>query len=475
MSSLADQFLDDIGSSSSESPPSSPPPSTPSNPSSNSLQTSSRISTSLQASLSNLLSQLHSASHSSASSKYDLVLSCTRLVSTIDEEISLLHTHLQRAFAPRFPELETLIFNPLDYARVAKLCANALHLSKVGLHAILPSATVITIQVTASASAGRPLKPDELQEVHALCDALTQLDHRKGELLAYVEQGAGLLAPNLVEIVGGAVAAKLMGLAGGLEELSKMPSCNVQALGKLRKGLQGTSTMTTRMHEGVIYTCPLVISVPKKYRWKAGRVVSGKAVLAARVDACRKGGNAEVGKKLKKAMQEKFDKWQEMKIAKTQKPLPVPGDEMKRKHRGGKRARKEKERLGITDLRKLAKRVKFGELQEESRSNDLENEGMGTSGTGRVRVRSVKTDTVSMAAKRKLSKIKKEEGISEAERMGITGGALDFGKEGGLQLGAVRRGARDDRSEQKSVYFSTTTPFRGVRKEEPKMDEASHN
>lgn len=37
-----------------------------------------------------------------------------------------------------------------------------------------------------------------------------------------------MLAPNLSAIVGTTVAAKLLGVAGGLNALAKMPACNVQ-------------------------------------------------------------------------------------------------------------------------------------------------------------------------------------------------------------------------------------------------------
>jgi U4/U6 small nuclear ribonucleoprotein PRP31 len=40
------------------------------------------------------------------------------------------------------------------------------------------------------------------------------------------------VAPNLSAVVGTEVAAKLMGVAGGLLALSRMPACNVQASGK---------------------------------------------------------------------------------------------------------------------------------------------------------------------------------------------------------------------------------------------------
>lgn len=402
--------------------------------------------------------------------EYNLVVKCMEITVEIDEEILSLHRQLVEAYAPNFPELETLIFNPLDYARVAKLAANEEDLKKVDLRRVLPSGTVITVQVTAASSARRKLVPNELNRIYQLCDALISLDESRAKILEYVESRAGYLAPNLVEIVGGAVAAKLMGIAGGLKQLAYMPSCNVKVLGKGKKSLQGTSSATTRLHEGVIFTCPLVTNLPKQYRSKAGDVITGKASLAARVDACREQRDGGMGRQLRQKLDEKFMKWQEPPPAKTLKPLPVPGDEAKRKHRGGKRARREKERLGLTDVRRLANRVKFGQ-QEEIVGNDLENEGFGmfgAEGSKRLRIQSKKTDTVSIAAKRRLAKQKNRDGISEAVALGISTNLAD-----GIELGAmtpapggVGLGSMDAKAtKNESNYFSSSTPFLGIKKD----------
>ena len=57
----------------------------------------------------------------------------------------------------------------------------------------------------------------------------------------------------------------------------------------------------------------------------------------------------------------KFDKWQEPPPVKSVKALPAPIDPG-RKKRGGRRYRKMKERLGLTEMRKQANRMNFGEV-----------------------------------------------------------------------------------------------------------------
>lgn len=48
------------------------------------------------------------------------------------------------------------------------------------------------------------------------------------QILQFVESRMHKIAPNLSAVVGTEVAAKLMGVAGGLLALSKIPACNVQ-------------------------------------------------------------------------------------------------------------------------------------------------------------------------------------------------------------------------------------------------------
>lgn len=70
----------------------------------------------------------------------------------------------------------------------------------------------------------------------------------------------------------------------------------------------------------------------------------------------------QVGYELKDEIERKFDKWQEPPPVKQVKPLPAPLDGQ-RKKRGGRRYRKMKERLGLTEIRKQANRMSFGEVR----------------------------------------------------------------------------------------------------------------
>ncbi len=87
------------------------------------------------------------------------------------------------------------------------------------------------------------------------------------------------LAPNLTVILGSSVSAKLMGVAGGLNNLAKIPACNILVLGANKKTNLGLSSMHQQKHAGVIYQCDLVMTTPSDFRKKAARVTSGKYVF----------------------------------------------------------------------------------------------------------------------------------------------------------------------------------------------------
>lgn len=47
------------------------------------------------------------------------------------------------------------------------------------------------------------------------------------QIFSYVSSRMNVLAPNLSTIIGPTTAAKLLGVAGGLAALAKLPACNV--------------------------------------------------------------------------------------------------------------------------------------------------------------------------------------------------------------------------------------------------------
>jgi U4/U6 small nuclear ribonucleoprotein PRP31 len=100
----------------------------------------------------------------------------------------------------------------------------------------------MSVTVSFSASTGKLLSEKDLNSVIKLADEILDLDTSKQTMLNYLERRMNLIAPNVSAIVGTRVASKLIASAGGIQELSKIPACNVQVIGAQKKALNGLST-----------------------------------------------------------------------------------------------------------------------------------------------------------------------------------------------------------------------------------------
>lgn len=190
--------------------------------------------------------------------EYQLIVEANNLTVEIDDEISTVHKYTRDMYAKRFPELESLVPSALDYIKTVQLLDNDLEVGKVDLTEILPSATKMVVSVTASTTQGERLEPDELERIMESCQMALDLVEAKAKIFGYVESRMSFIAPNTSWIVGAKAAAQLMGSAGGVSGLSKMPACNVLLLGAQKKTLTGFSSAAILPHTGHIYYCDLV-------------------------------------------------------------------------------------------------------------------------------------------------------------------------------------------------------------------------
>lgn len=92
---------------------------------------------------------------------------------------------------------------------------------------VVPPAIRMTIAVTATTTRGEELSPAAWQCVQSACALADRLEEARKTIFNYVRSRMSILAPNLSKIVGTTTAAKLLGVAGGLGGLAKMPACNV--------------------------------------------------------------------------------------------------------------------------------------------------------------------------------------------------------------------------------------------------------
>ncbi|CDZ96377.1 u4 u6 small nuclear ribonucleoprotein prp31 [Phaffia rhodozyma] len=326
--------------------------------------------------------------------EYSLIVAANNVSVDIENELMIVHKFIRDHYSPRFPELEQLVADPWPYMHAVLVLGNVDDLTRVPLHGVLTPAVIMTVSMTASATRGRTLSEEEWTVVQRGCEAAKSLKEARDKIFAYVESRMNILAPNLSAIVGTSTAAKLLGVAGGLTAFAKTPACNVHLFGAAKKGMSnGLGSHSQMRHTGFIFQSPVVQSVAQEFRLKAQRTVGAKCVLAARIDLERGSRDGSYGMQLRKKIDDHLRKLAEPAPMKVTKALPRP-DEEKKKRRGGKRARAEKDLYAQTELQKLQNRMSFGEAEEEAGGYGDETVGMGMIGKAGSKIR-IASDTKS--------------------------------------------------------------------------------
>ncbi|KAH0766278.1 hypothetical protein KY285_002149 [Solanum tuberosum] len=388
-------------------------------------------------------------------SEYDaLIMDCNALSIDIENEFFIIHNFIRDKYRLKFPELESLVNHPIDYARVVKKIGNAMDMTLVDLEGLLPSAVITVVSVTASTTSGKPLPLDVLHKTLEACDRALSIDSAKKKVLDFVESRMGFMAPNLSAVVGCAVAAKLIATAGGLSSLANIPADCIKLLGAKRNinNLAGFSTAKFH-HIGGCYIeeTDIIQSTPPSLRKQAYGLLADKSILAARMDSARGDPTGQYGTSLKGIILKKMEKLQELPPAKQPKPLPVPLDSNAyKKKRGGSRKRKMNKRYEITERQKLVNRIKFGVAEESSLGDGL-GQGYGmlsqADGIGKLRLSVIK---------------KKFKSSSTSTRVysGLTS-SLAFTPVQGIELSNPDQAKHATRS--RSTYFSETATFSKIK------------
>ncbi|GFH54090.1 hypothetical protein CTEN210_10565 [Chaetoceros tenuissimus] len=279
--------------------------------------------------------------------QYQLMTASNKFLIAAQNELHTAHSELINSYSPKFPELEDLLPNPIAYKNAIKVIQNEMDLTlvtdRLEEEAKLSPNQIITLSVASSTTQGEALNDAQLEHVNDCIEHIEQIIDIQNQLISFVEKHMENLAPNVCTLIGATLAARMVATAGGMSELSKIPSCNLQVLGQVKATSASRAGMSTSIsaataasngsamkgykpHEGMLSESDLYRRVPGHLQRKALKVIAAKLALAIRCDyvnleAGRKRNN-ESGKKFRAEIEKKFAKLEEPDLAPVVKALP---------------------------------------------------------------------------------------------------------------------------------------------------------
>merc|ERR1712176_1004958 len=93
-----------------------------------------------------------------------------------------------------------------------------------------------------------------------------------------------LVAPNLAELVGELVGARLISHAGSLTNLAKYPASTVQILGAEKALFRALKTKSNTPKYGLIFHSTFIGRAAAKNKGRISRYLANKASIASRID-----------------------------------------------------------------------------------------------------------------------------------------------------------------------------------------------
>jgi nucleolar protein 56 len=197
----------------------------------------------------------------------DHISQAVNALDDVEKTINILHSRLREWYGLHFPELEKLV----DSDKFVQL------VSEFGNRTGMAGMEDVE-------SIGAELTPEDETTIRQMAGMIGEAKMSKESLQSYVETNMKSFAPNVSEIAGPIIGARLIYLAGGLERLARLPSGTIQLLGAEKALFRHLKTKTKPPKHGVLFQHPDVHRSPYWQRGAVARAYAGKIGIAARAD-----------------------------------------------------------------------------------------------------------------------------------------------------------------------------------------------
>ncbi len=241
-----------------------------------------------------------------ATTKRDLyAIQTVRSIEDLDKILNLLAGRVREWYGLHFPELDRLVEKHDSYIRLIHSLGSRESFSFDALAKLgIPQDKATQIAASAEKSSGAEMSGTDLEWLREVCGTVLELYGLREDAEKYTDKIMGEVAPNMTSVLGAVLSAKLISMAGGLENVAKMPSSTLQVLGAEKALFRTLKTGARPPKHGIIFQYAPIHQSPKWLRGKIARAVAGKLAIAARMDVY---GGGDKGQALKEALDKKIE------------------------------------------------------------------------------------------------------------------------------------------------------------------------
>lgn len=241
----------------------------------------------------------------------NMIIQAISLLDQLDKDINTFSMRVKEWYGYHFPELAKITSDNGMYARLAKLIGRRASLTDAMLpqieEIVMDTAKAEQIMVAAKRSMGMEISDIDLLNVRAFAVRLSALSQYRANLSSYLSTKMSACAPNLANLVGDLVGARLISHAGSLTSLAKYPASTVQILGAEKALFRALKTKGNTPKYGLLYNSTFIARASAKNKGRISRVVANKCSVASRIDCFRDGDSkGSFGEELREQVEERL-------------------------------------------------------------------------------------------------------------------------------------------------------------------------
>ena len=231
---------------------------------------------------------------------------------SMDKGVNTLAMRLREWYSSHFPELITIVSDNNTYAKLVVAIGDKTNLTPDRVDEIAKlldddQEKAEAIITAARQSMGPDLKPVDMATIVDLAKLSVNTFEARRQTASQLDDKVGIVAPNLRELLGSSVAARLITQAGSLVSLAKCPASTVQILGAEKALFRALKTKGNTPKYGVLYHSSAIGKASAKNKGRMSRYVANKCAIASRIDAFSAQPSNAFGQALKQQVDDRLE------------------------------------------------------------------------------------------------------------------------------------------------------------------------
>jgi nucleolar protein 56 len=245
-----------------------------------------------------------------ASEKRDLIIAQgIQTLDDLDRTVNLFMGRLREWYGVYFPELDRLVEKHETYSRLVLNIGDREGYSVEALETEnIPKERAGLVAKAAESSMGADIAERDLEQIQDLSKNILEFYELRKNMENYVDRTMEEMAPNVRAVAGALLGARLIAIAGSLQNLAMRPASTIQVLGAEKALFRSLKTGARPPKHGLIFQHTLLHDAKRWQRGKIARVIAGKLAIAARADAF---GGHFIGDDLKAVINKRLDEIRE--------------------------------------------------------------------------------------------------------------------------------------------------------------------